>query len=188
MVGFSSDLPADVIAIWLKPLSGSQPTSLRLCRQLPARSGGGTLGHRGREEFSPFIGSPNKTSISKSVNGGSSAGRRSGRSAPLRTLPHHVERYGRRQFLTGISKDRWRTPLEVMFQRGSAGRSRHHTYRDRDLVGGARPMLRHSRVVEVPPACFGLKTHMACFGGLCGQTVFWHRRPPNNNDIGRSVG
>lgn len=124
VVGFSSDLPADVIAIWLKPPSGSQPTSLQLCRQLPARSGGGTLGHKGREEFSPFIGPPNKTSISKSVNGGSSAGRRSGRSAPSRTLSHHVERYSRRQFSTVISKDRWRTSLEVMFQRGSAGRSR----------------------------------------------------------------
>lgn len=176
-MGFSNDLPADDIVIRLKPVSGSQPTSLRLCRQLPARSGGGTLGHRGREKFSPFIGSPNKTSISKSVNGGSSAGRQRGRSAPSRTLPHHVERYSRRQFSTVISKDRWRTPLEVMFQRGSAGRSLFHTYGDRDLVGGARPVLGHSRVVEVPPACFGLQNLAPC--------PFEHRRQNEEGWMGR---
>ena len=85
VVGFSSDLPADVIAIWLKPLSGSQPTSLRLCRQLPARSGGGTLGHRGREEFPPLMGLLIRPLLASPLTGESSAGRHSGRSAPSRT-------------------------------------------------------------------------------------------------------
>jgi len=177
VVGFSSDLPADDIAIRLKPLSGSQPTSPRLCRQLPARSGGGTLGHRGREKFSPFIGSPNKTSISKSVNGGSSAGRQNGRFAPSRTRSHHVERYGRRQFSTVISKDRWRTPLEVMFQRGSAGRSPFQSSGYRDLADCARPVLGHPRVVEIPPARFGLQNLAPC--------PFEHRRQDKEGWMGR---
>lgn len=176
-MGFSSDLPADVIAIWLKPLSGSQPTSLRLCRHLPDRSGGGTLGHRGRGEFPPLSALLIRPLLARPLTGESSAGGHSGRSAPSRTLPHHVERYSRRQFLTGISTDRWRTPLEVMFQRGSAGRSRLHTYGYRDLVSGARPVLGHSRVVEVPPACFGLQNLAPC--------PFEHRRQDKEGWMGR---
>ena len=77
----------------------------------------------GREDFPPLSALLIRPLLASSLTGESSAGRQSGRSAPSRTPPH-VERYGRRQFSEDINKVRWRTPLEVMFQRGSAGRSR----------------------------------------------------------------
>ena len=153
------------------------------------RFGGGPFGSQrgGTSNFPPLVAFLIRPLLAKPLVGGSFT-RNEWSLCSHEANSLHVERYSRRQFLTGISKDRWRTPLEVMFQRGSAGRSRLHDYGDRDLVDVARSVFWHARVVEVPPARFGLKTHMACFGGLCGQTVFWHRRPPNNNDIGRSVG
>ena len=64
-----------------------------------------------------------------------------------------------------------------MFQRGSAGRSRLHDYGDRDLVDVARSVFWHARVVEVPPARFGLQN--------LTPRPFEHRRQDEEGWMGR---
>lgn len=121
--------------------------------------GGGPFGSQGEggQNFPPLVAFLIRPLLASPLRGGKFIRTTSGRSAPSSRPFSHVERYSRRQFSTGISKGRWRTPLEVMFQRGSAGRSRLKGIGDTDVVDGLGPPIRHSCIVQIAPPHFGFE-------------------------------